>query len=129
MFVYLPVSCDRKSVFRHVLDYCRACRNVGVFSDPDGGNDVRAAADKRAVADNGAVLVPAVKVDRGATAAKVDILADIAVADISQMRNFRFVADDRIFQLYEVADSCVVADGAVGPDPDKWPDLCIVPDL
>src|SRR5262252_6969798 len=98
----------------NVLANRRAAADVGAFTDGDGRDELRIAADERAVLDRRLILLLAVVVARDRAGADVHLVADRRVAEIRKMPGFRSGAEHRLLKLDEVPDVRPLADvGAV----------------
>ena len=111
LFVCLACAGDRQRHRRNIVRDGRARGGVCAVAHGDRRDQIRVAADEGVVADGGAVLFCTVVVDRDRSAAEIDVLSDVTVADIGQMRDLRPVVDDRVLELDKVAHLDVVSNG------------------
>ena len=96
----------------HVFGDRRSRGDVGALADAHRRDQLRVAADERAVLDDRRVLVRAVVVAGDRAGADVDLLADRRVAEVRQVVGLRPAPERRLLQLDEVADVRVFADVA-----------------
>ena len=107
----------------HVLGDRRAGGDVGALADRDRRDQLRVAADERAVLDRRLMLRLAVVVAGDRAGADVDLLADHRVAEIGEVVGLRAAAERGLLQLDEVADVRVLADVRLRPDVRERPEL------
>ena len=81
------------------------------------------------VANGRAVFDLAVVIDSDRPAADIDTTADIAVADVAEVRQFRAIADGGVLDFHIVADFDLIADDRIGPEMDEWADFTAVLDF
>ena len=111
--VPLLAGADRQGAGRDVLADGRAAADIRAFADRDRRDELRVAADERAVLDRGLVLGDAVVVARDGSGADVHVRADRRVAEIAEVHRLRSGAEHRLLQLDEVADPRALGDDGV----------------
>ena len=79
-------SRDRKSFCRDILCDGGAGGSEGSLSDMDRSDQVCIASDESVIINGAAMLVLPVKIDRHCTASEIDILAQIRIAAVDEMR-------------------------------------------
>ena len=135
--IALLVTRDRERVARHVLRDRRARGDEALRLDLDGRDEIRVAADERAISDRTAGLLVAVVVHDDRAAAEVHAGTDVGIADIPEMSRFRSRPERRVLDLDEVADLHALPrwlPGADGPRADvtsssSWLSSITQPDL
>src|SRR5258706_6352619 len=90
--------------------------HVGIGLDGARSDQIRFAADERAVADAGSRFLLAVVVHHDRAAAEGDLLADVCVADVAQVVGLRALAHHGILHLDVVADAHVLAQIGAGAE-------------
>src|SRR6266540_684191 len=85
------MRCQRPG--RNVLGDGRAGRRLRPITDGEGRNQHGIRSDEGAVTHDGAVLVLAVVVDEHRAGADVDVLADLGVADVGEVRHLAATPD------------------------------------
>ena len=128
LLILLPGAGDGEGHGGDVVRDGGAGGNIRAVADRDRRDEVCVAADEGVVADGGTVLFRAVIVDRDRAAAKVAVLADVAVANIGEVRNLRAVGDRGIFDLDEIAHADMAPDRGAGADVSKGADVGIITD-
>ena len=108
------VYCE--SVVRDVAGNSSACGCVYCLAQLDRCNEIGVASDKAVVTDNTAALGDTIVVYSNCSTADIDLLADVTVADISQMSDSGLFTDSGVFDLYEVSDMYAGLDMAVRTD-------------
>src|SRR3954467_1784169 len=97
--VALLAGTDCEGARRHVLADGRAGSHVRVPRHRDRRDELRVAADERAVLDDGLVLAGAVVVAGDRAGADVHLLADRRVAEVGQVFRLRSLAEHGLLQL------------------------------
>src|SRR5512142_617518 len=104
LFVHLPAARDGQRSGGDILDDRRSGADVRALADAHRRDQLRVAADERAVLDDGLMLLLAIVIARDRAGDDVDPLATRRVAEIREMVRLRPLAERRLFQLDEVAD-------------------------
>src|SRR6266699_2168813 len=93
LFVDLAAAGDGESFGRNVFGDGGPRRDISIFSDSDGSDQLRVGADESAVFNDGLVLLHAVVVARDNACADVDMLTDRRVTQIGEVPRFRSSAE------------------------------------
>src|SRR6266702_1660502 len=109
----LDGALDGQRTGRNVLGDGRAGRCLRPITDGEGRNQHGIRSDEGAVTHDGAVLVLAVVVDEHRAGADVDVLADLGVADVGEVRHLAAAPDARLLDLHVGAD--LAAGTQLGP--------------
>jgi hypothetical protein len=101
-FVDLAGSAQSQGICRDILGDCRGCGDVGALADPQRGDQDAVAADKNIVFDDGLVFVYAIVVAGDGAGADIDLFADLAVPEVSQVVGFRAFTEAAFLQLDKI---------------------------
>src|SRR5882724_12859164 len=88
-FVDLPAAGDAQAVRRNIFRDCGTGGDVGAIADAKRGHECRVTADKYSFADICRVFLEAIVVAGYRAGSDVRLWANVRVAKISQVRNFR----------------------------------------
>ena len=120
---FLDLDCpsvNGKSIVRDISCNCCSGGCVNSFSELYRGNKVCVTADKAVVADNASALYNSVIVYSYSTATEVNLLADIAVANVSEVSNSCTFTDNGVLDFNEVTDFNAALDMAARTDMYPW---------
>ena len=102
--ILLACTRNRQRVLRNRLRDGGTGRDICTIFHSDRRDEVGIASDERIVTDGRAEFRLAIVIDRNGTAAHIDILSHIAIADIGKMRQFRSLSDGRILHFDKIID-------------------------
>jgi len=91
------------------------CRHDGIRSDPDRSDQRAVGTDERAPADFRLMLEIAVVVTGDRASANIGPCPDIGITQISQVIGLRAFAQNRVLDLYEIADARAGFQHSAGP--------------
>ena len=91
----------------------------------DRSDQVCIASDEGMVINGAAMLVLPVKIDSHCTTSEIDILAQIRIAAVDEMRQLRAIAHIGILDFNEITDLHMVMQYRIRAEMDKRPDLVI----
>ena len=91
----------------------------------DRSDQVCIASDEGVIINGAAMLVLPVKIDSHCTTSEIDILAQIRIAAVDEMRQLRAIAHIGILDFDEITDLHMVMQYRIRAEMDKRPDLVI----
>ncbi len=112
----LAGACNGKCAIRHILGHRSPSGSKDAVPQADRGNEVGIAADEAVITNHGLVFVVAVIIDNNRSAAEIDSLADLCVADIGEVRYLGAVSNFSLFEFDKVPDTGMVANLAARAD-------------
>ena len=91
----------------------------------DRSDQICIASDEGVVINGAAMLVLPVKIDSHCTTSEIDILAQIRIAAVDEMRQLRAITHIGILDFNEITDLHMVMQYRIRAEMDKRPDLVI----
>src|SRR5882672_5256262 len=118
----LAAAREAEGIRRNVLRNRGTGGNVGAVADFYRRNENGIASDKNAIADDRGKFIHAVVIAGNRSGADVGVRAQFGVADVTQVRNFAALADDRFFRLDKVSNARAFFQMGSRTNAREWPD-------